>query len=205
MFSQEWTLPRVAFQNFLLLSLACTLPVLRTGLLCISCLAEAKAKPPRASTRLSLGRGEWEGVGASQGGASPPPRSRCGSFEAFCQYFGGIRSIIPLHLRRQLLVLYLLDRRFPHLPGNWAFLCGDGSQCRLQRKKKKNETKGRGSGWEDGSFNIFLPPFFPFLFLSCPSFFFFFYSSLSQVDGWLVKENDKAAPDRKELEGASGT
>ena len=51
----------------------------------------------------------------------------------------------------------------------------------------------------------FSSPFFSFLFLSCPSFFFFFYSSLSQVDGWLVKENDKAAPDRKELEGASGT
>lgn len=72
------------------------------------------------------------------------------------------------------------------------------------KKKKKNETKGRGSGWEDGSFNIFSSPFFSFLFLSCPSFFFFFYSSLSQVDGWLVKENDKAAPDRKELEGGLG-
>ena len=140
------------------------MPVLRTGLLCISCLAEAKAKPPRASTRLSLGRGEWEGVGASQGGASPPPRSRCGSFEAFCQYFRGIRSIIPLHLRRQLLVLYLLDRRFPHLPGNWAFLCGDGSQCRLQKKKKKKmKRKGGEVGGKMALLTFFLPPFF----LSC--------------------------------------
>ena len=165
------------------------MPVLRTGLLCISCLAEAKAKPPRASTRLSLGRGEWEGVGASQGGASPPPRSRCGSFEAFCQYFGGIRSIIPLHLRRQLLVLYLLDRRFPHLPGNWAFLCGDGSQCRLQKKKKK---KMKRKGGEVGGKMALLTFFFPLFFflVSLLSFFLFLLLFQPEPGRWLASQRE---------------
>lgn len=108
------TLPRAAFQNFLLLSLACTLPVLRRASCTSAAWLEPRPNHPEpAPTRLSLGRGEWEGVGASRGGASPPPHSRRGSFEAVCQYFGGIRSTIPLHLRRQLRARYLLDRRFP--------------------------------------------------------------------------------------------
>lgn len=51
---------------------------------------------------------------------------------------------------------------------------------------------------------VFFSPFFFSSFLPS-SFFFFLYSSLSKVDGWLVKENDKAAPSKEDTGGAPGT
>lgn len=148
--------------------------------------------PDAASAGLSVGRREAGRVGA-RGRRRSPPRPPPG--------LGSISPVFRRNLKHspppssRAAAGNVPDGRLPHPPGRRASLREDRwLQWRVQ---KWNEKEGKWVGrW---LFKFFLPFFF------LPSFFFsfFFYSSLSKVDGWLVKENDKAAPQGRHLEGAS--
>lgn len=97
-------------------------------------------------------------MGAGWGDPSPPPHSRRRTLGAFCQYFRGIRILIPLHLRRT----YRLCTRewlFPRSEWKRSFSV-PGAPC----VASKIQREGRGTGWVDDSFKFFLPSFL-FLFL----------------------------------------
>lgn len=93
-----------------------------------------------------------------------------------------LRSLLPIFQRNQkpnsppssqkLPVLYLREGRFSPVCLEAELLCARGSNA-----ASNVEREGRGSGWVDDSFKIFLPPFLSFSF---PFFLFFFLATFQE-------------------------